>query len=735
MAQRVLGGRADAASQRPALLAMLKKGGNEDAMLAALWTLFSTGLVDDEILDEASDSENAAVRHWAARFTGERNQLTDAAVKRLKRLAADDSPVVHSGVATALRQFTSGSLTVNTPSRHDPAVSAPTITEVLGTLLEHTHATTDRDFPFLLWTAIEPATMYDPNITEEWFVQNGERFLPLSGQLAYKTVRRFLDEGKPWLLDKSLELLEALPESSGLLVPVLDGLLEGQRGRALVPGKPTDVLLARLLKNPNKDVVARAQQLGTLWGDATALKASLARIADVDAAEGDRLAAIKSARASKGEDTRRTLLGVVDGKSNDAIKVEAVRALGEVGADDTGAALLAGWAGQTPAVRRAVAELAASRSQWRRPLFAAIEKGDVKSGELPPTVVRGLLTAKSDPERERAVKLFGRFKASGADKLKLIAEKRRVVVAGPVDLAAGREVARKTCLVCHKFHGEGAEVGPDLTGVGRSSLDALLHNVVNPNEIIGQGYENVVVETKDDRTIAGRMVENNDSRVRLALSGPAEEIVAKSNVKSLTVTENSVMPEGLEQMPDADFRNLIWYILAPPQDGKPLTEERRREFIGGSGEGAGLSAPSDQESASLWAPEWRLDCPVFEGAPSRLPELAGRRDILMTHPYSEKLPAALERKIKIGTGRTTLRFSVASHEKGDWQLRVKVDDAVVHESLVSGTAPRWRDVGVDLSKFAGREVTLRLENVANDWAYEFAYWNGLRIEGTDVANR
>ena len=42
------------------------------------------------------------MRHWAARLTGERNQLTEATTRRLKRLAADDSPVVHAGVATAL---------------------------------------------------------------------------------------------------------------------------------------------------------------------------------------------------------------------------------------------------------------------------------------------------------------------------------------------------------------------------------------------------------------------------------------------------------------------------------------------------------------------------------------------------------------------------------------------------------------------------------------------------------
>ena len=45
---------------------------------------------------------------------------------------------------------------------------------------------------------------------------------------------------------------------------------------------------------------------------------------------------------------------------------------------------------------------------------------------------------------------------------------------GPPDLQAGHELAKKTCFVCHKLNGEGAEVGPDLTGVGRSTLDAPL---------------------------------------------------------------------------------------------------------------------------------------------------------------------------------------------------------------------------------------------------------------------
>ena len=38
-------------------------------------------------------------------------------------------------------------------------------------------------------------------------------------------------------------------------------------------------------------------------------------------------------------------------------------------------------------------------------------------------------------------------------------------------------------------------------------------------------------------------------------------LAGRINIATMRVSELSVMPEGLEQMPDADFRNLINYIL------------------------------------------------------------------------------------------------------------------------------------------------------------------------------
>ena len=290
----------DIASQKGAMVTRMKSSGSEDGRLAALWTLFSAGLADDAVLYEAADASLPSLRMWAARFTGENNRLTERVQKRLELLATDENPTVLAAVATALRQFSGGSLTVNTPPSHDIAVLGPLVTAVAEKLLGTAKASTDRDLPFLLWMALEPNLLYDPNITAAWFQEKGERYLPLSGKLAYKMVRRFCDARKDWLVDKTLEIVASLDSASPLIPYLLDGLIDGQRGKALAPTQPTEALLQKLLSSSNLATVAKARQLGALWGDVGALRAQLARVSDTALSEAERLEAIQGLRNQRG---------------------------------------------------------------------------------------------------------------------------------------------------------------------------------------------------------------------------------------------------------------------------------------------------------------------------------------------------------------------------------------------------------------------------------------------------
>jgi putative heme-binding domain-containing protein len=364
-----------------------------------------------------------------------------------------------------------------------------------------------------------------------------------------------------------------LPADAPLVASAFNGLVDGQRGKAIAPAQPTEAFFKKFLASPRKDIADFAKQLGAAWGNAGALQSMLTRIGDTKAPLNERLKAIESARGMKPPAAARDpLFAVLSKDQPEALVTESVRTIGALFNDDgTARELVEHWKEFTPATRRAAADVLASRDRWASVLLSAIEGGTVAASDVSASAIRTITRSTADfgMLARRAGLIFGRVQEADADKAKISAAKKQMILGAktPPDLKKGYEVAQRTCFTCHKLHGEGAEIGPDLTGVGRSTLDALLANVIDPNQIIGRGYELVEAELKDGRTVSGRLAEENETRIRLLSAGPKEDILARSDIANLRVSQLSVMPEGLEQMPDEDFRNLIAYILNPPQDG------------------------------------------------------------------------------------------------------------------------------------------------------------------------
>jgi hypothetical protein len=206
------------------------------------------------------------------------------------------------------------------------------------------------------------------------------------------------------------------------------------------------------------------------------------------------------------------------------------------------------------------------------------------------------------------------------------------------------------------------------------------------------------------------------------------------------------------------------FILNPPQDNRPWTPALRQELLGEAPQKSaelkrpegraparaidGSSAnddsgaafrgkgaePGDGESVALWNPDWRVNCPPFEGAPKKLVEYAGRRNVLLTHPVSRAEASFIDRTLEVAQGRrTTLSVHVAADERGDWQLRILGNGRELKRQVIDKQGERWKRVEVDLTSFAGKTVVLRLENAANDWAWEFGYWSDIEIRSTDLA--
>jgi putative membrane-bound dehydrogenase-like protein len=567
MAERLLAERRDPAAVEP-LKQMLKSGATLESRLFALWTLYSSEQLEDATLTGLFLDKEAALRAWSARLAGERRSGSEDVVSGLQTLGRDPDPSVRLAVATAAREFVSGSLTVDTPLPESADVIDTT--RILISLVGSSSDAQDPLIPFMIWEASEPLAARDPAPGLQWLADNGIGNMPLSGILARKLMRRIYDSQDVKKINQAVEFLgEIVGTDDAFTIAVLDGLIEGQSASSLKPTVKADATLAKLAAGTSKGAADRAQRLGTLWGDTSSVQGSLDRVNDSNASLDDRLAAIRAVRSLKTDAARNAMLQLISQtNSPPPLVLEAIRALGEIGGDNVGDELVQRWKSFTPEAREAAVQMLASRKRWALTLLTAIENKSIAVNELPASVVRTLTQSKDDGIRLRAVNDIGNVRPPNADKVKIIAAKKKMILGGEADIKAGHEIAKKTCFVCHKFYGEGAEVGPDLTGSGRSTLDALLANVIDPNQVVGKGYENVEVETKDGRTLSGRMVENTDSHVKLLSIGPKEDVIPKPEIASLRVSAVSVMPEGLEQMPDADFRNLIMFILNGPQDKK-----------------------------------------------------------------------------------------------------------------------------------------------------------------------
>ena len=431
---------------------------------------------------------------------------------------------------------------------------------------------------------------------------NPQPFFPLlaandnsvSAYCARRVMRRISDltdaTARAQHLNTAMQWLADNAAKTQLAGAALDGLIEASKSKGAPPTVNLEPIFAKL--SSNQALADKAQRLAAAFGDKSATRLLMAKINDNNASVEDRLKGINAAKEAKTDAAREELLRLikspVGGTSSTSpqLKTDAIRALGAMGDYDYAYAVVDAWKDLPQMTRVAAAEVLVGGTKTSRALLAGVEKKAVSPADISATARRALATSSDATIADNADRLLGKYRKPGADKLKLIAEKRAVVLAGTSDLSNGHEVAKKTCFVCHKLYGEGADVGPDLTGVGRSTLDALLHNVIDPNEVVGNGFETTEVTMKDDSTVSGRVVEETDTRIKLIASGPTEHTIAKRDIKvangkpAVRKTELSLMPEGLEQIPDKDFRDLMMFILNPPGDKRAWTPALRKELIG-----------------------------------------------------------------------------------------------------------------------------------------------------------
>jgi putative membrane-bound dehydrogenase-like protein len=520
-----------------------------EARLAAYWTQQSGNSKVDPARDAAFKDVDESLRAWAARFAGENPNAGDVELAALRKLATDPSLTVRAAVAQSTRRL----------------AHLDTL-RILLALLDQSGGGDDPMLPQLTWYAVETRVIKTPEPFLDFYAHNS---IAASGPLIPRSIaRRLYASGDPKLLESLFAFLKANKDKPVTAV-MLDGILAGHKNFMTAP-ENGEALTADLAKSADKSVAEKAKQLATVWGAKASVAAALKTVTDTKAPETDRAASVKLLRGNKSPEVRAALLNVFNEWGRELLKPEVLRLLADIGTDADAAAILKCWAVPTPAdVQRAAAETLATRPAWAKALLTAIKDKKIDPADVPLPALRNLanLAAKDDALKQLMSATLGSYRPTPGDKQKIIEAKKAIVMTGPVNKERGHELFMKNCAVCHQLNGEGANpaVGPDLTGVGRGTLDLLLNNVIDPDQIIGAGYENTIIDTTDGDTHSGRLTEETDQYVKLLAAGPREDVIPKTNIKERRTSPKSVMPEGFEQiLKDDEFRDLIRYVLEAP---------------------------------------------------------------------------------------------------------------------------------------------------------------------------
>jgi putative membrane-bound dehydrogenase-like protein len=541
-AQRLLVERHDV-SAVPLLRTIAELGRREVARIHALWTLEGLDRLEVADLSTALRDRHAAVRENAARLAERRVAASRELVSELLRLADDPDDRVRLRVALALgeTQDPRSVRALASIARRDGA-DRWTRAAVLSSVRE-------RSDEFL--RAFVDAPPSSPTVRAAVMQDLGQLF----------------GAGQP--VERCLDLILQIAEPStdfGWQPAALSGVAEGLRARGL--GRDGRSALMALLFSDSAQAQSARHRVEAI------LSRSAAMALDDKAPADRRLAAIGLMGHTDHVTSGKTLENLLAHRHPSEIQVAAVRALSQLPDAGAAASLVESgrWRGFTPQVREAVLSVLMSEERGIPILLDALEKGVIGLTALGTSRRTRLLNHQNAAIQKRAGSVFAAV--DSGDRMQVYERLRGTVLARPGNYESGKRAFTAYCATCHSFYGAGGRLGPDLSGVRNQPADALLLHTLVPDYEIAPGYEGYVVQTRDGRTLFGRLESEAPNSVTLRDGSSQQQVILRSDVVSMAASTSSLMPNELERsMSEQELADLIRYLKTDP--ASPLTSGSR----------------------------------------------------------------------------------------------------------------------------------------------------------------
>jgi putative membrane-bound dehydrogenase-like protein len=121
---------------------------------------------------------------------------------------------------------------------------------------------------------------------------------------------------------------------------------------------------------------------------------------------------------------------------------------------------------------------------------------------------------------------------------------------------------KRLCASCHVQDSSGIELAPKLEGTSAKGIEYLVENTIDPNAVIGKGYQAHLILTIDGQVLTGIIQSETASSITLRTA--TETItIDKSEIEESRISDNSFMPQGLlDPLNERERMELLKYLMA-----------------------------------------------------------------------------------------------------------------------------------------------------------------------------
>ncbi len=495
--------------------------------LRAFWTLYACGLIAPAT---QLNSEDPYVLNWAIRLDAEDHEISPETLSRWIKLASKNpSPVVRLALCSALQRI--------------PAEAAIQLAQAIAPHLDPA----DPNTSLLFWYGLEPLVPAHPETALELALA-----CPDDKILGWVARRLELKDAP----DRIILLLDSTQKPASLVFEALRRRLNDHTDERIGP-----------------ESLHRIEKLATQGPEDLRDSASLVAVTAGSISLRDRAWSILSDSTQTREKRLDALAALsIRWQDSDKIRLLSVLAQSDTRVDIIEKApdlldtpdLFARLPDLTDQEKQRLLRLA-HRSDRIAILFTWFNTNQLAPADMPADLLTNLRQS-AKPDAQDAIEKIWPSKPAGAAPAQIAEWKTKLTAErlAAADVKNGRAVFDRTCASCHKLFGEGGEIGPELTGGDRTSLDHWLDNIVTPNALIGAGYELVQID-HDGKTSVGMLAREDKDKVALKMVG-SEEAIVKTTITARKPLGISMMPENLlATMNEDETAALIAYLMGSAQ--------------------------------------------------------------------------------------------------------------------------------------------------------------------------